>query len=115
MTEVKESTTKSMSNDLKRIVLTHEQDLLDIERKFKMDERKLREGTQSNPPSFSSFDLYSSISLPEVAIIRIYFEGFRFLMLPCDIACRKISEMRVLCHKISEDHSHILIDFPIFC
>ena len=35
-----------MSNDLKRIVLTHEQDLLDIERKFKMDERKLREGIQ---------------------------------------------------------------------
>ena len=84
-----------MSNDLKRIVLTHEQDLLDIERKFKMDERKLREGIQqfyevnpiqSNPPSFSSFDLYSSISLPVVAIIRIYFEGFLFLMLPCDIA-----------------------------
>ena len=46
VTEVKESTTKSMSNDLKRIVLTHEQDLLDIERKFKMDERKLREGIQ---------------------------------------------------------------------
>ena len=41
---MKENTTKAMSNDLKRIVLTHEQDLLDIERRYKVEERKLREG-----------------------------------------------------------------------
>ena len=44
MSEIKENTTLAMSNDVKRIVLTHEQDLLDLDRKYKIEERKYREG-----------------------------------------------------------------------
>lgn len=42
---MRESTAKAMSSDLRRIEMTHEQDLLNLERKYKSEESKLREGS----------------------------------------------------------------------
>ena len=36
-----------MESDLKRIGLSNEQDLLDLERKYKAEERRLKDGIQS--------------------------------------------------------------------
>ena len=42
---MRDSTSKAMGSDLKRIDLSHEQEMLDLERKFKAEERRMREGT----------------------------------------------------------------------
>jgi hypothetical protein len=42
--EVRESTAKAMSSDLKRIEIAHEQDMITLERKYKAEENNLREG-----------------------------------------------------------------------
>ena len=44
---MRESTAKAMSSDLRRIEMTHEQDLLNLERKYKSEESKLREGSMT--------------------------------------------------------------------
>lgn len=41
---MRDATAKAMESDLKRIGLSNEQDLLDLERKFKSEERRLKEG-----------------------------------------------------------------------
>jgi hypothetical protein len=41
---VRDATAKAMESDLKRIGLSNEQDLLDLERKYKAEERRLKEG-----------------------------------------------------------------------
>jgi len=45
--EIKESTAQATSSDFKRIEINHEQDVLDMERKYKSEERKLREGMRN--------------------------------------------------------------------
>jgi hypothetical protein len=43
---VRDATAKAMESDLKRIGLSNEQDLLDLERKYKAEERRLKDGIQ---------------------------------------------------------------------
>ena len=42
--EVRESTAKAMSSDLRRIEMAHEQDMISLERQHKAEENNLREG-----------------------------------------------------------------------
>ena len=44
---MRDATAKAMESDLKRIGLSNEQDLLDLERKYKAEERRLKDGIQS--------------------------------------------------------------------
>jgi hypothetical protein len=59
--EVRDATAKAMESDLKRIGLSNEQDLLDLERKYKAEERRLKEGVVL-PLSWSHLMAVSAVS-----------------------------------------------------